>query len=80
MEREGPLHAPSSCLSKRWEEQAVEAAITAAQARRNGVATAFWAEIRGGITPDEALLQEPAKRGRRKQRLLRTLGGRVERR
>jgi hypothetical protein len=57
----------------------VEAAITAAQARRNGVATAFWAEIRGGITPDEALLQEPAKRGR-KQRLLRTLGGRVERR
>jgi hypothetical protein len=57
----------------------VEAAITAAQAKRNGVATAFWAEIRGGITPDEALLQEPAKRGR-KQRLLRTLGGRVERR
>ena len=50
------------------------------QARRNGVATAFWAEIRGGITPDEALLQEPAKRGRRKQRLLRTLGGRAERR
>jgi hypothetical protein len=45
----------------------------------NGVARAFWAEIRQGLTPDEALLHEVTRRGGRNHRLVRTVGRRIER-